>query len=47
MAGQEVESVILFENWTASNGVRLAYSTKVTANGQDAGGATITSHSVE
>lgn len=47
MAGQEIESVITFDNWTTSGGITLAYSTSSTANGQDAGGATITSHEVE
>jgi zinc protease len=47
MAGQEVESVVSFDNWTSSNGVTLAYSTSSTANGQVAGGGTITSHEVE
>jgi zinc protease len=47
MAGQEVESVVTYGNWTSAGGVKLAYTTEVTANGQAAGGATITSHEVE
>jgi len=47
MAGQEIESVVTYNNWTSSGGVNLAYTTVVTSNGQAAGGATITSHEVE
>ncbi|HAC16051.1 MAG TPA: hypothetical protein DCE78_08930 [Bacteroidetes bacterium] len=46
-AGQEMESVTTFADWTESGGVNMAYTAEMTVNGNPAGKATITSHSVE
>lgn len=47
MAGMEIESITTLSGWTESGGVYVAYTSEATANGQPAGGVTITSHEVE
>jgi predicted Zn-dependent peptidase len=46
MAGAEVESVTTYADWTVSDGVNMAYTAESTANGNPAGKAVITSHTV-
>ena len=47
MAGQEIESVTTYGDWTLADGVNMAYTAESSMNGNPAGKATITSHTVE
>lgn len=46
MAGAEVESVTTYADWTVVDGVNMAYTAESSVNGNPAGKATITSHTV-
>ncbi|MCH8523703.1 MAG: insulinase family protein [Balneolales bacterium] len=46
MAGQEIEAVTFYSDWTTVDGVAMAYTTESTAGGMSAGKVTITSHTV-
>ena len=46
MAGAEVESVTTYADWTVVDGVSMAYTAESSVNGNPAGKATITSHTV-
>ena len=47
MAGQEIETVTTYGDWTLAEGVYMAYTAESSMNGNPAGKATITSHMVE
>lgn len=46
MAGAEVESVMIYSDWTEVDGVQMAYTIESMVNGQAAGKVTVTSHTV-
>lgn len=46
MVGAEVESVTTYADWTVVDGVSMAYTAESSVNGNPAGKATITSHTV-
>jgi len=47
MAGAEVESITTYADWTVIDGVYMAYTAETFVNGNPAGKATITSHTVQ
>jgi zinc protease len=47
MAGQELEMITTYDNWTLADGVKFAYTSVTTIGGQTASSGSIKSHSAE